>query len=53
MELDYEFIVNFLMKIKENRRSLPLDQAFKKTAEIFGMTPEEVEKKYVELKDLF
>ena len=52
MELDYEFIVKFLMKIKENRRLFSLDQAFEETAKVFKMTPEEAERKYVELKDL-
>jgi hypothetical protein len=52
MELDYEFIVKFLMKVKENRRVFSLNQAFEETAKVFKMTPEEAERKYVELKDL-
>ena len=52
LELDYEFIVKFMMKMKENRRLFSLNQAFEETAKVFKMTPEEAERKYVELKDL-
>jgi len=52
LELDYEFIVKFLMNVKENRRVFPLNKAFEETAKVFKMTPEEAERKYVELKDL-
>ena len=52
LELDYEFIVKFMMKMKENRRLFSLNQAFEETAKVFKMTPEETERKYVELKDL-
>jgi homoaconitase/3-isopropylmalate dehydratase large subunit len=50
--MDYEFIVKFMMKMKENRRLFSLNQAFEETAKVFKMTPEETERKYVELKDL-
>ena len=52
MELDCNFIVRFLLCIKEKRKTLSLEDSFKEISKDFDISPEEAEKKYVEIKDL-